>query len=367
MNWQWSVPTKVFYGDDVIKNNASVLKGFGEKAMIVTGQGGSAKRNGSFNDITEALESMNIGWELFNAIEANPSVDTIHKGAAFAKKHGVDFIIGVGGGSPLDAAKAIAILALNDISDEELFALKFDDVLPIIAIPTTAGTGSEVTPYSIITYPAIRSKKSIFSEKIFPQVAFLDPKYTLELPLQITIDTAVDAYSHALEGYLSPKHNLLSDVLAKEALAILGGELKFLTQGKPLTYENRHNLLYGSMLAGMVISHTGTSIPHAMGYSLTYFKDIPHGRANGMIIPEYIKFNLRNTDNPRIMEVINYSGFSDVNSFMATLRKLCGNVPKLEDREVEDYINLAHKAKNITNNLVIPELEDLRIILQMSI
>ncbi|NLB88357.1 MAG: iron-containing alcohol dehydrogenase [Syntrophomonadaceae bacterium] len=366
MNWQWFVPTKVFYGDDVIKNNASTLKGLGEKAMIVTGQGGSAKRNGSLGDMTEALESMNIKWELFNAIEANPSIDTIHKGAEFAKKHGVDFVIGIGGGSPLDAAKAIAVLAVNDISDEDLFALKFDDVLPIVAVPTTAGTGSEVTPYSIITYPAIRSKKSIFGDKLFPQVSFLDPKYTLDLPLHITIDTAVDAYAHVLEGYLSPRHTLLSDLLAKEALGILGAELRHLAADKPLAYENRNNLLYGSMLAGMVISHTATSIPHALSYSLTYFKDIPHGRANGMVIPEYIKFNLKNSDDPRIMEVIKYSGFEDVDSFIATMRKLSGTVPKLEDSEIEDYINLAYGTKNIRNNVIIPELDDLRTILKMS-
>ena len=168
MNWQWLVPTKVFYGDEVIINNASVLKGLGKKAMIVTGQGGSAKRNGSLSDVTEALESMNIKWELFNAVEANPSIETIHKGADFAKNHEVDFVIGIGGGSPLDAAKAIAVLALNDVSDEELFALKFDNVLPIVAIPTTAGTGSEVTPYSIITYPADRTKNAFYRKRYSP-------------------------------------------------------------------------------------------------------------------------------------------------------------------------------------------------------
>ncbi len=363
MNWQWLIPTKVFYGEDVLISNADSFKGLGTKALIVTGQGGSPKRNGSLDDVIQALAKVGIKWELFAKVEANPSVETVRKGAEWAKDKGADFIIGIGGGSPLDAAKAIAVLAVNDINDEDLFDIKFEEVLPIVAIPTTAGTGSEVTPYSIITYPAIQSKKSIFSSRIFPRLAFLDPKYTLELPREITVDTGVDAYSHVVEGYLSSKYSLLSDALAREALVILGAELRFLATDQALTYANRNNLLYGSMLAGMVISHTGTSIPHAMGYSLTYFKDIPHGRANGMLMPEYINFTLNNSDSFRTKEVLTYSGFKDLDDFTAVMRKLSGFVPELHAAEIEEYINLAHGAKNIQNNLVKPKREDLKDIL----
>lgn len=367
MNWHWFISTKIFYGKDVLRENAHSFKELGSKALIVTGQGGSPRRNGSLNDTIWALESVGLGWEVFAEVEANPSITTVRRGAATAKEKGADFIIGIGGGSPLDAAKAIAILAVQDIDDEDLFALKFTEVLPIVAIPTTAGTGSEVTPYSIITHPDMGGKMRIMGDKLLPYLAFLDPKYTLELPRQITIDTAVDAYSHVMEGYLSSRSNPFSDILAQEGLALLGEELRFLTNEKELTYENRHNLLYGSMLAGMVITHTGTTIPHTMGYPLTYYKDIPHGRANGMLMPEFMNFTLNNSNNPRSKQVLTYSGFTDLANFTEVMRKLSGYVPELETDEIEEYINTAYEAPNIQNNLAKPDLEDLRNLLVNSI
>ncbi len=367
LNWHWFISTKIFYGKDVLRENAHSFKELGSKALIVTGQGGSPRRNGSLNDTIWALESVGLGWEVFAEVEANPSITTVRRGAATAKEKGADFIIGIGGGSPLDAAKAIAILAVQDIDDEDLFALKFTEVLPIVAIPTTAGTGSEVTPYSIITHPDMGGKMRIMGDKLLPYLAFLDPKYTLELPRQITIDTAVDAYSHVMEGYLSSRSNPFSDILAQEGLALLGEELRFLTNEKELTYENRHNLLYGSMLAGMVITHTGTTIPHTMGYPLTYYKDIPHGRANGMLMPEFMNFTLNNSNNPRSKQVLTYSGFTDLANFTEVMRKLSGYVPELETDEIEEYINTAYEAPNIQNNLAKPDLEDLRNLLVNSI
>lgn len=367
MNWHWFISTKIFYGKDVLRENAHSFKTLGDKALIITGQGGSPRRNGSLDDTIWALESVGLGWEVFAEVEANPSITTVRRGAATAKEKGADFIIGIGGGSPLDAAKAIAILAVEDIDDEDLFALKFTESLPIVAVPTTAGTGSEVTPYSIITHPEMGGKMRIMGDKLLPYLAFLDPKYTLELPRQITIDTAVDAYSHVMEGYLSSRSNPFSDILAQEGLALLGEELRFLTSQKELTYENRHNLLYGSMLAGMVITHTGTTIPHTMGYPLTYYKDIPHGRANGMLMPEFMNFTLNNSNNSRSQQVLTYSGFTDLADFTKVMRKLSGYVPKLKTAEIEEYINVAYEAPNIQNNLAKPDLEDLRNLLVNSI
>ncbi len=367
MNWHWFISTKIFYGKDVLRENAHSFKTLGDKALIITGQGGSPRRNGSLDDTIWALESVGLGWEVFAEVEANPSITTVRRGAATAKEKDADFIIGIGGGSPLDAAKAIAILAVEDIDDEDLFALKFTESLPIVAVPTTAGTGSEVTPYSIITHPEMGGKMRIMGDKLLPYLAFLDPKYTLELPRQITIDTAVDAYSHVMEGYLSSRSNPFSDILAQEGLALLGEELRFLTSQKELTYENRHNLLYGSMLAGMVITHTGTTIPHTMGYPLTYYKDIPHGRANGMLMPEFMNFTLNNSNNPRSQQVLTYSGFTDLADFTKVMRKLSGYVPKLKTAEIEEYINVAYEAPNIQNNLAKPDLEDLRNLLVNSI
>lgn len=367
MIWQWFSPSKIVFGSGAIKENENLLKTMGSRALIVTGKGGSAKRNGSLSDICDSLENLKIDWDIFNEVEANPSVDTARKAADMARMMGPDFIIGIGGGSPMDAAKAVAILAVNDLSDEELFALEFSTALPVLAVPTTAGTGSEVTPYSILTYPAIENKKSIFSSLIVPQLAFIDPLYTVDLPLDITIDTAVDAYSHALEGFLSPRANPLSDLISREVLKILGNELRKLSKKQNPDLESREALLYASTLAGLVISQTGTSIPHAMGYSLSYFKNLPHGRANAVIMPAYMEFNFSHTDNPRLREVLDCSGFNEIEEFTAIMRALSGPPPVCSEDEQRKFLRICSVAKNISNNIVIPSESDLKTILKKSI
>lgn len=367
MTWNWLSPTNIFFGSGAITEKHNKMKVLGTRALIVTGQGGSADRNGSLKDIYQALADCAISWEIFREVEANPSVETVRRGAKFARETGADFIIGVGGGSPLDASKAIAVLAKNDITDEDLFAARFNTALPIVAVPTTAGTGSEVTPYSILTYHAIENKKSIFSPLIIPAIAYIDPAYTQDIPLNITIDTAVDAYSHALEGYLAVKSNPISDLLAREALRISGAELKLLASGTSPNPESRKALLYASTLAGLVISQTGTSIPHAMGYPFTYFKGVPHGRANGMLMPAYLGFTLRNTDNPRVREALQCSGFDGLQDFTELMRELCGPAPYCSDSEQIRFIEICSQAKNIRNNIVRPSHEDLKTILRESL
>lgn len=367
MTWNWLSPTRIFFGSGAVDENHEEMKTLGKRALIVTGMGGSAARNGSLQDLCQALANCNISWEIFREVEANPSVGTVRRGAAIARQADVEFIIGLGGGSPLDAAKAIAVLAVNDITDEEMFAAQFTTALPVVAIPTTAGTGSEVTPYSILTYPAIDSKKSIFSPLVIPVIAYIDPDYTGDIPLNITIDTAVDAYSHALEGYLSVKSNPISDLIAREALRISGAELKLLASGANPGRASREALLYASTLAGLVISQTGTSIPHAMGYPLTYFKGVPHGRANGILMPAYLAFTLRNSDNPRVIEALQCSGFSSLQEFTKLMRDLCGPAPECSDSEQTRFIEICSQAKNLSNHIVRPSQQDLKSILQESL
>jgi len=367
MTWNWLSPTRFFFGSGAIADKYEEMKTLGKRALIVTGKGGSAVRNGSLRDLCRALSDCDISWDIFREVEANPSVETVRRGAAIARETKTEFVVGLGGGSPLDAAKAIAVLAVNDITDEEMFAARFTAALPLVAIPTTAGTGSEVTPYSILTYPAIDSKKSIFSPVIIPVLAYIDPEYTRDIPLNITVDTAVDAYSHALEGYLAVKSNPISDLIAREALRISGTELKLLTSGTSPGRASREALLYASTLAGLVISQTGTSIPHAMGYPLTYFKGIPHGRANGILMPAYLAFTLRNGDNPKVMEALQCSGFSSLQEFKKLMRDLCGPAPECSDNEQTRFIEICSQAKNLSNHIVRPSRQDLESMLQESL
>ncbi len=364
MSWQANFSSNIHFGVNAIKDNNKALEGLGKQALIVIGQGGSARKIGALGDLCKALQQQSIAWEVFDQVEANPSIDTVRAGARLAKEYQTDCIVGIGGGSPLDAAKAIAILAMNEINDDELLNQQFGEVLPVVAIPTTAGTGSEVTPYAILTFPLLETKKSIASPKIIPRLAILDPAYTSELPYRITVDTAVDAYSHALESYLAVRATPLSELYAREALRILGPELQKLTKDDVIDLNQREALLYASMLGGMAISTTGTSIPHALGYSLTYFKGVTHGRANGMIMPAYMDFNLRKSDHPKVKEALRVSGLDSFEQFEDIMFKLCGKTPVCSSEEKQLFIKQTMQTKNLVNNLVAPERKDLESILE---
>lgn len=367
MNWHIFYPTRVFFGEACMAQNSSALKNLGRKALIVSGAGGSCKHNGSLDDVISALKDQDIPYVRFDRVEANPSVETCRAGAECAREHQADFIIGIGGGSPLDAAKAMAILAVNDFNDEELFTNQPERILPFVAVPTTSGTGSEATPYSILTCPAIENKRSIFNAGIIPALAYLDPLYTRSLPWQITLDTAVDAYSHALESCLSRRANPFSEMLALEALAILGVQLRRLSEGQIPDLPGRERLLYGSMLGGMAISVTATNIPHAMGYPFTYHKDIPHGRANGMIMPAYIDFLMESDCADQVDIALRKSHFQSAREFRRIMETLTGPPPSLTAEEREVFINTSSQARNLQAALRAPDRTDVARILDRSL
>ena len=366
MSWHASFPTQIYFGAHAVADHCAGLAALGKRALLITGQGGSARRSGALDDIGQAMEQLAIKCELFDQVEANPSIETVRKGAAQAKTFRADFVIGIGGGSALDTAKAIAVMAANELSNDELFAVQINKVLPIAAIPTTAGTGSEVTPFSMITNTATESKQRILNQLIIPRVAFLDPAYTMNLPARITIDTAVDAYSHALESYLCIKSTPFTELLALEGMRILGPELKRLSvKSESLSWKTREALLYGSLLGGMVISETGTTILHALGFVLTYYKDIPHGRANGMIMPAFMCFNQRKSSDPKVRKALRVSGFGDLNQFARLMSELSGDPPFCSEKEKEIFIARTLDAKNIHNNIVNPDRDDIMNLLKM--
>lgn len=347
--------------------NSAELGALGKKALVVTGRGGSSRHNGSLGDVEAALSRAGLEYQIFAQIEANPGLETVRSGAGLARQSGADVIIAVGGGSPLDAAKAMAVLAVNDIDDETLFAAQFNSALPLVAVPTTAGTGSEVTPYSVLTYPQIQSKRSLASPLLYPRLALVDPQYGMTMSTEVTADTAVDAYSHALEGYFSLKANPVSDLLAERALSILGEQLRSLCIEPQPAIEARQALSYGSVLAGMVISQTGTSIPHALGYALTYFKGVTHGRANGLLLSAYLHFNLQGDSRARAVRVLELSGFRDEAHFAATLHALAGRPPHCSAKERQAYLQICLQAKNIRNNLSLAGDQDIAQILETSV
>jgi len=192
----------------------------------------------------------------------------------------------------MDAGKGMAIFATNEGSAREYFGVNTypKPPLPILAIPTTAGTGSEVTRNAVILDLQSKDKKSLASPALSPKVALADPTLTCTMSPELTVDTGIDAFTHAAEGYLAKRSTALSDALALESMRIIRGSLKRAWEdGQDVGA--RSELLYASMLAGMVIAQTGTTMLHGMGYPLTVFHGIQHGHANGILLPYVLAFD----------------------------------------------------------------------------
>ena len=343
------VPTKIFIGENILENNKCEII-LGKKAMIVTGKT-SGEKSGALKDVIKILEEKNIPYITYNKVTNNPTIEETVYGGNVAKVEGVDFIIAIGGGSPLDAAKAIAVYAKNEPKENSSFTIndifldKFEnEPLPMVAIPTTAGTGSEVTQYSILTLNSIKNKKSFASNRVFYKKAFIDGKYTLNLPLQIARNTYVDALCHLIEGYTNKRATKNTDEVALYGLKIMGKHKNRFIKGD-FNIESATELLYASTVAGALIAHTGTTVIHSMGYPLTYFKNIPHGRANGIILPEYmIKTN--EVLPCKIKNVLDALGFNLVEEFNLYIKSILPSYEKFNIDEVKEWTKTTIMAKN---------------------
>jgi alcohol dehydrogenase class IV len=348
--------TVIYFGKDCLKINSGELVNIGNRALIATGKS-SAKLSGALDDVVEILRKNNITYKIFDGVENNPSVENVTEGAEIARSFGAEFIIGIGGGSPLDAAKAIAVLCTNDIDPSELFTNSFrNKMLPVICIPTTAGTGSEVTPYSILTKKDISSKKSFGNDETFPCKSFLDPRYTESMSFDLIVSTAADTLSHAIEGYLTSRSTPVSDVLALEVLKIFGESVGFLTENK-IDYELRERLLYIAMLGGIVISQSGTTIVHGMGYSLTYFKGVPHGQANGVLLKEFLRFNY-DSAKKKIDNILKVMGIKSIDDFGKMIDSLFKRKISVKEDEIKTFSEIMMKHPSISTNARKVEFDD---------
>lgn len=349
------MPTEIVCGRNCILKEGARLKELGQNALIVTGK--SSKGNGALDDVLSALENNGQGYTVFDRVSPNPTVACVREGVALLKSAGADFIVAIGGGSPMDAAKAIATLAVQERSDEEIFSGGYQALaLPMAHVPTTAGTGSEVTQYSIITNDIAETKTSISSPAMFPRFAFLDGKYMKDLPQNITINTAIDAFSHAAESLLSRASTLMSEMLARESLRILYPVMLKTTE--TLSLDERDALLYGSALAGMAIAQSGTTAVHGLGYALTYFCDIDHGRANGLLFGETLRI-CREKEIPALGEITKACGAS-VEEICTALDKLLGEREKLTEKQLLDFAERSKTNKNIKKSVYEPTDEEIK-------
>ncbi len=355
MQFSYVVPTKIYFEPGCVAKHSAELAAYGAKAMIVTGKT-SAKACGALDDVISVLEQQNVQWRHYDGIENNPSLETAVDAAGQAAEFGADFVVGIGGGSPVDAAKAVAVLAANPgMAGAELFKNAFTRALPVVAVPTTAGTGSEVTQYSVLVRRELQTKMGFGNIHTVPKIALLDAGYTKTLGQYATVNTAVDAFSHSIEGYLGNRSTAIADCLALEAMAVFGTCIPKLADND-LDMELREKLLYASLLGGIVISQVGVTAVHGMGYCYTYYKDIPHGMANGLLMSDYLIYASR-FRRDKVEKALRAMGFADIEGFRTAMTQLVGTPPQLTADEVAHYTGQSLLQKGSLGNTAGPITE----------
>lgn len=265
---------------------------FGQRLLVVTDKGLVAA--GLVAPILADLQAAGMSLAIFDAVSADPPEAQVLAGLALAKAHDASGVLGLGGGSPMDVAKVVALLAGGGELLDAIYGIgqAKGPRLPLALIPTTAGTGSEVTPIAILT-TGEAEKKGIVSPLLLPDLAILDADLTLGLPKPVSAATGIDAMVHAIEAYSSrsPNNNPLSRGLARQALALLGANLpKVCANGQDR--EARQAMLLGSMLAGQAFANSPVAAVHALAYPLGGHFHLPHGLSNALVLPHVLRFNL---------------------------------------------------------------------------
>ena len=288
------VCTKTSYFGEFARNEikTEIEKYHFKKAFLVSDK--DLEKCGVVLKIEKVLKENNTPYKLDLEVKPNPTIENVHYGLELFKKSNAYFIIAVGGGSVIDTAKAIAVIA-NNPENEDVVSLEGVDksknqAIPIIAVPTTAGTGSETTMDYVITNTKEKRKMACMDSKVIPIAAILDTEIMSSLPLKLTAATAMDALTHAIESYLSKGAFSFSEMLSLKAVSLISENfLKVLKN--PNDYEVRKQLAIAQYIAGMSFTNVGLGIVHSMAHPLSAFYDIPHGVANALILPYVLEFN----------------------------------------------------------------------------
>lgn len=290
--FKFSLPQNVLFGAGRLHQMGKVLKEMrAVRVFLISGP--HLNKMGVVDQAVKAAEEAGVTVSTFTETEGNPSTETVEKATKQLKACGADVIIALGGGSPMDVAKAVAVLAAygGNITDYEGVGKVPGTVLPIIAIPTTAGTGSEVTPFAVITDHSRNYKLSISSFHLLPSCAILDPELIASLPASVAAATGIDAMVHAIEAYVSKAATPFSDAMAEKALKLLGGNIRSFVSERN-DPEAAGAMLLGSAFAGIAFSWARLGNVHAMAHPVGGYFNVPHGVANAILLPVVLKFNL---------------------------------------------------------------------------
>lgn len=364
-SFSFTIPQNIKFGAGTLDLLPDLAKELGKsKGYIISGP--HLNKIGMVAKCRKALKNAGMESECFTETEGNPSTDTVVKATEGFKKSNADFIVAFGGGSPLDVAKAVAVLATygGNIVDYEGAGKVMGPVVPMIAIPTTAGTGSEVTAFSVITDHSRNYKLTVVSNYLLPAYVILDPDLIATVPANTAAACGIDAMVHALEAYISKAASPFSDIFAREALRLIGGSIRdyVADRSNPAACES---MMVGSLFAGIAFSHARLGNVHAMSHPVSAYFDVPHGVANAILLPTVVDFNKDAADPEKyryIYGCINKDMGADINftpDMLATeIRMLnyeLGILPTLSDIGVtsdkfEQMADDAMKSGNIQCN-----------------
>lgn len=290
-SFTFKIPQEIICGKNSIEQIPQLLEKQGLKKVMVISDP-LLEKLGMVSRITDILGRAGIAFDSFVAVEANPSVETVDLATKAFAASGADSLIALGGGSPMDVAKAVGVLARfgGAITDYEGAHLVPGPIIPLIAIPTTAGTGSEVTAFAVITDRARNYKLTVFSYELIPAYAVLDPRLVMTAPEKIAGACGIDAMVHAIEAYLSKAASPFSDAMAEKALALIGKNIALFVADRS-NPDAAEAMLYGSMFAGIAFAWARLGNVHAMAHPLGGYFDVPHGVANAVLLPTVLEYN----------------------------------------------------------------------------
>lgn len=378
-NFNYYAPTEIVFGNGRINEIGKLASKYGDKAILVTVPEIPVLKD-LFQTVKQSLQNAGVSTIHFDGVIPNPTTEVISAGSAMAKEFGAKVVIGLGGGSSMDTAKAIAVEATHEGSAWDYLhytAGPTEKTLPIIAISTTAGTGSQTTPCAVITKTDIKDKSAIWHRNIFPKIALVDPELTKTLPDFITAQTGFDAFCHNFEAYLSVSTNPLVEVMALEAIRIIAEYL-------PRAYEDgsdmeaRTQMAWADTLGGLTNASAGVTLPHGLGMQVGgHCPHVTHGQALAILYPEFTRYTYASAIakfaavgrifNPTLIhesdEIAAEKSCEAIDEFLKKINLWIGfkdvNVTKKDLREIADCGQVLGDYKNNPRVATLDEMYDI--------
>lgn len=293
INFDYYMPTKLLFGAGKVSEIGKITKKYGKRALLVTGKN-STKRTGLLDKAISCLQNEGVESFVFDKVQSNPITTIVEEGVSYSKENHCDVIIALGGGSAIDTAKSIAFMAVNEGDINEYIYGKFGiGALPIIAVTTTAGTGSEGNCFAVLTNPKNNDKKSLKSLFLYPKVSIVDPELMTTLPKHIIASTGIDVLCHAMEGYVAKNSNPISELMALKAMELISENLVEVYKD-PQNVKAWSGMVLANTLGGMVIDASGVALAHGIEHPVSGLLDVAHGEGLAAIIITWMEYSYEN-------------------------------------------------------------------------